>query len=150
MKRNTNSATATLRYVILLLFLFSFCFFCLSSHFHSIFLSLLTQICWSKNVQTEANVQNQIMLGAGNVDYYVLLGMASWLVYSLSTGWQDSSNYLLLCYDSLNNHDAIKKAATNNMSTILKDNHFAVGDHSIQKSAAQYSMLVTRGVPVMI
>ena len=63
------------------------------------------------------------MLGAGHVDYCVLLGMASWLEFSLASGWQDSSNYLF-CYDGLNNHDAIKRAASSSMAAILKDDSF--------------------------
>ena len=65
------------------------------------------------------------MLGARNTDYCVLLGMASWLDFSLGSEWQDSSNYLLFCYDGLNNRDAIKRAASSTMATILKDDHFA-------------------------
>ena len=94
------------------------------------------------------------MLGAGHVDYCVLLGVASWLEFSLASGWQDSSNYLF-CYDGLNNHDAIKRAASSSMATILKDDLFLAmlvdgsddddqdavlrGTHSFRKFAAQYA-----------
>jgi len=125
-----------------------------SPYFHFVFVSLLTQICWSKNVRTEQNIHDQIMLGAGHVDYCVLLGMASWLEFSLASGWQDSSNYLF-CYDGLNNHDAIKRAASSSMAAILKDDSFLAmlvdgsddddqdavlrGTHSFRKFAAQYA-----------
>ena len=94
------------------------------------------------------------MLGAGNVDYCVLLGIANWLEFSLAAGLQDSSNYLF-CYDGLNNHDAIKRAASSSMSAILKDDLFLAmlvdgsddddqeavlrGTHSFRKFAAQYA-----------
>ena len=71
------------------------------------------------------------MLGAGNVDYCVLLGIASWLEFSLAAGWQDSSNYLF-CYDGLNNHDAIKRAAHIRFVSLL------------------LNTLETRGVPVTL
>ena len=164
MKQNTDPATALLRYVIIyvcffLSFIYSVFFLLfiashLTSFFHFVFVSLLTQICWSKNVRTEQNIHDQIMLGAGNVDYCVLLGIASWLEFSLAAGWQDSSNYLF-CYDGLNNHDAIKRAASSSMAAILKDDLFLAmlvdgnddddqdavlrGTHSFRKFAAQYA-----------
>ena len=49
-------------------------------------LSVLTQLCWSKNVNEERDAPNQILIGATHPAYCVLFRLACWLEYHLSHG----------------------------------------------------------------
>ena len=70
-------------------------------------------MCWSKNVMDEQDVPDQILLGAMDRWYCVLLGLAVWLELG------DESPFLF-GIDGINNPDAIKKMA----SDFIQDNVF--------------------------
>ena len=95
--------------------LFCFCFLFVSfiqrlTFFHSVFPSRLTQICCSKNVWSEANIHNQIMLGTDNTDIIITVsslgwqaglglvlgqdGKTLWIIISILLWWFESSR----CY----------------------------------------------------
>ena len=57
-------------------------------------LSVLTQLCWLKNVAEERDAPDQILIGACHPAYCVLLGMACWLVYHLGIGDDTGTNFL--------------------------------------------------------
>ena len=46
--------------------------------------SCLARLCWSKNVRTEKDAPQQILLGASNCKYCVLLGLATWLELNIA------------------------------------------------------------------
>ena len=104
-------------------------------------LSLTTKLCWSMNIQEEkqgmyvcnvvvqilficvslslsffVSVHDQILFGAGDVDYCVLLGLASFMEYSIEQGWDQSSDHLF-CLGNLNCPITIK----DRVSTILSE-----------------------------
>ena len=55
----------------------------LSSNFQHEEYSLLARLSWSKNVRTEQDAPRQILLGATDPHYCVLLGLSTWLEYSI-------------------------------------------------------------------
>ena len=57
-------------------------------------LSLLTQLCWSKNVNKERDAPNQILIGASHPVYCVLLGLTTWLKHHLAAGEYASCQFL--------------------------------------------------------
>ena len=75
--------------------------------------TLLASMCWSKNVMDERDAPDQILLGAMDQQYCVLLGLAVWLELG------DESPFLF-GIDGINNPDAIKKMA----SDFIRDNVF--------------------------
>ena len=134
-------------------------------------LSLTTKLCWSKNIATQKqgmyvivcfvssnyccclslsffhSVTDQILFGAGDVDYCVLLGLASFMEYSIEQGWNEFSDHLF-CLDGLNCPTTIKDRVSRILSDVLDDPTFIevltdddkkVGTHSIRKYAATYA-----------
>ena len=131
-------------------------------------LSLITKLCWSKNIQEEnqgmyyillsirriiiyycrhltlsffLSVHEQILFGAGDVDYCVLLGLASFMEYSIEQGWNEFSDHLF-CMDGLNDPITIKNRVSRIMcdalddptfSEVLTDDDKKVGTHSTRK-----------------
>ena len=132
-------------------------------------LSLITKLCWSKNIQEEnqgmyyividsnyylllsssnsfflsffVSVHEQILFGAGDVDYCVLLGLASFMEYSIEQGWNEFSDHLF-CMDGLNDPITIKNRVSRIMcdalddptfSEVLTDDDKKVGTHSTRK-----------------
>ena len=47
--------------------------------------SILVRQCWSKNVHTEADVLDQVLLGVLDPHNCVLLGLATWIKYSIGS-----------------------------------------------------------------
>ena len=138
-------------------------------------LSLITKLCWSKNIQEEnqgmyyividsnyylllsssnsfflsffVSVHEQILFGAGDVDYCVLLGLASFMEYSIEQGWNEFSDHLF-CMDGLNDPITIKNRVSKIMcdalddptfSEVLTDDDKKVGTHSTRKYACTYA-----------
>ena len=66
------------------------------------------------------SVHDQILFGAGDVDYCVLLGLASFMEYSIEQGWDQSSDHLF-CLDGLNCPITIKDRVSAILSMILAD-----------------------------
>ena len=104
-------------------------------------LLIITKLCWSKNIGIKVcyclyiriifiiiyvvvqlflsfihSVHDQILFGAGDVDYCVLLGLASFMEYSIEQGWWQSSDHLF-CLGNLNCPITIK----DRVSTILSE-----------------------------
>ena len=63
--------------------------------------SLLTQLCWSKNVHEERDAPNQILIGAAHPIYCVLLGLGTFLEYHLIAR-SDAGTQFLFGVDGLN------------------------------------------------
>ena len=53
----------------------------LMCNFHHDEYSILARLCWSKNIHTEADVQDQVLLGASYPHYCVLFWLATWIEY---------------------------------------------------------------------
>ena len=102
-------------------------------------------------------MHSQILFGAMDVHYCVLLGMASWMEYAIGFGLFNSSDYMF-CIDGLTNHQTIKKRAQIILREILNDPDFAdvltdnanladditsnnTGTHSIQKLVATFAKM---------
>ena len=69
------------------------------------------------------SVHDQILFGAGDVDYCVLLGLASFMEYSIGQGWDQSSDHLF-CLDGLNCPITIKDRVSAILSDVLADPTF--------------------------
>ena len=69
------------------------------------------------------SVHDQILFGAGDVDYCVLLGLASFMEYSIEQGWDQSSDHLF-CLDGLNCPITIKDRVLEILSEVLADPTF--------------------------
>ena len=93
------------------------------------------------------SVHEQILFGAGDVDYCVLLGLASFMEYSIEQGWNEFSDHLF-CMDGLNDPITIKNRVSKIMcdalddptfSEVLTDDDKKVGTHSTRKYACTYA-----------
>jgi hypothetical protein len=87
------------------------------------------------------------LFGAGDVDYCVLLGLASFMEYSIEQGWNEFSDHLF-CMDGLNDPNTIKNRVSKIMcdalddptfSEVLTDDDKKVGTHSTRKYACTYA-----------
>lgn len=76
--------------------------------------SVLARLCWSKNVRKEVDAPQQILLGASDPHYCVLLGLATWIEFSIQT--YGRSNEFVFNYCGSNNPILIEE----NADTILK------------------------------
>jgi len=111
-----------------------------------ILLSLISRLCWSKNIMEERDAPNQILLGADNPSFCVMLGLGSWLEYWCEQGYFKTSEFLFGINDE-DDPDTIKRRASKIMAEVLRDPSFdavlelgheenKVGTHSIRKFAA--------------
>ena len=107
-------------------------------------LSLLTQLCWSKNVNEERDAPSQILIGACHPAYCVLLGLACWLEYHLSLGDNTGTDFLF-GIDGVNDAKRINNRARTLVNAIINAEGFdqvmeaieeLKGLHSIRKIAA--------------
>lgn len=99
--------------------------------------TVLAKMCWSKNVRDERDAPDQILLGAMDQRYCVLLGLAVWLETDV-----DESPFLF-GIDGIDDPEALKKKA----SDFVRDNVFRndafvralstglLGTHSFRKYA---------------
>jgi hypothetical protein len=99
--------------------------------------TVLAKMCWSKNVRDEGDAPDQILLGAMDQRYCVLLGLAVWLETDV-----DESPFLF-GIDGIDDPEALKKKA----SDFVRDNVFRndafvralstglLGTHSFRKYA---------------
>ena len=103
-------------------------------------LSLATKLPWSKNVSEYRQAPFQILVGASNAHYCVLLGLALWLEWMIMNGLDDSE--FVYAYKGTDDPKAIKRDASNGTKKILKDPEFDVirddkkGTHSMRKFSA--------------
>ena len=107
-------------------------------------LSVLTQLCWSKNVAEERDAPDQILIGTAHLAYCALLGLASWLEYHLSHG-DDTGTDFLFGIDGVNDAKRINDRARTLVNAIINAEGFdqvmdaieeLKGLHSIRKIAA--------------
>jgi hypothetical protein len=56
--------------------------------------SILSKLCWSKNVQEERDAPDQILMGAMNKLYCVLIGLATWLEYWIDSGYGQNNEFV--------------------------------------------------------
>ena len=56
---------------------------------------ILARLCWSKNVRTEAGAPQQILLGASDPHYYLLLEVSTRLEYSTGAYGPDHEYFFM-------------------------------------------------------
>ena len=112
-------------------------------------LSAITKLPWSKNVTTKKQAPWQILIGAANSHYCVLLGLAVGLEFMIIYDRYDDSDFLF-AYRGSNDEDAIRKKASEILKSILTDDESQVlldelkGTHSMRKFATD--MAKKRGI----
>ena len=109
------------------------------NHQHSEF-SILAKLCWSKNVNEERDAPDQILLGAMNPKFCVLLGFSTWFEFWIGHGHGNDTEFSFGIH-GCTNPTLIKTKATNVLKGILDDDEFVCilegkrGTHSIRKLA---------------
>lgn len=102
--------------------------------------TILAKLCWSKNVNEERDAPDQILIGAMNTHYCVILALSTWLEFWIGRGHMANSEFLFGIY-GYNDPVLIKEKASNFMKNILNDEDFnnilegKRGTHSIRKLA---------------
>ena len=107
--------------------------------------SCLARLCWSKNVRTEKDAPQQILLGASNPHYCVLLGLSTWI--ELSIGISGRGNQFIFNYRGSNDPITIKDNADAILKKVLKRPEFELveiiqgskGTHSMRKFATTFA-----------
>ena len=72
----------------------------------------LSQLYWSKNVREERDAPDQILFGAMDIEYCVLLGLACWLEYFIATGNEGISEYLFAVEEGTDDPAVINRRAS--------------------------------------
>lgn len=102
--------------------------------------SVLARLCWSKNVHEERDAPDQILMGAMDPSYCVILGLATWLEYAIGCGHFANTEFAFGIFGE-KDPIAIKEKASALMKGILNDETFALileglrGTHSTRKLA---------------
>ena len=107
--------------------------------------SILTRLCWSKNVRTEADAPEQILMGAQHPNYCVLLCLATWLDFSVRA--YGSGQKFVFNYRSLHWFITIKENADKILKNVLSRPEFTnielvtgkKGTHSMRKFATTFA-----------
>jgi len=84
--------------------------------------SILNRLCWSKNVHEERNAPTQILIGATDSNFCVLLGLASWLEFSIAK--YGKSQEWFWNYQNLDDPDSIKNRADTQLKKVLNSPAF--------------------------
>ena len=113
---------------------------------HSLY-ALISQLCWSKNIFEERQAPDQILFGAANRYFCVLVGLASWLEYWLAKDHYRKTPYLF-GINGIDDPETIKRKASDALKKILgEDDTFdevievmaecerKLGTHSMRKFA---------------
>ena len=106
---------------------------------HSNF-SILARLCWSKNVSEERDAPDQILIGAMNTCYCIILALSTWLEFWIERGHIDHTAFAFGIHGQ-QDPILIKEKASEWMRAILNDYDFKVivegkrGTHSIRKMA---------------
>ena len=114
---------------------------------HALF-SLVSKLCWSKNIYEERDAPHQVLFGAAHIYYCCIVGLASWLEWWLSTDDYKHTQFMF-GIDGLNDADCIKRRASTALKEILGEDHTfdevievmaddtrKLGTHSMRKYAA--------------
>ena len=107
--------------------------------------SIITRLCWSKNVRTEADAPEQVLMGASHPNYCVLLGLATWLEFSVRA--YGSGQKFVFNYRTLDCPIRIKENADKILKTVLSRPEFTnielvtgkKGTHSMRKFATTFA-----------
>jgi hypothetical protein len=120
--------------------------YCVDIRPHPLFnFALLTKLCWSKNVMDERDCPDQIILGAKDRKYCVLIGLAIHLETWIESGTGAASEFIFDLRgtnDPEHTKDVIGNYLTNR---VLNNEQFRVagpgllGTHSIRKFAVTYA-----------
>ena len=94
----------------------------LSSNFQHEEYSLLARLSWSKNVRTEQDALRKILLGAADPHYCVLLGLSTWLEYSI--GVHGAGKSFVFAYKGLDEPETIKRNADSQLKGVLASGEF--------------------------
>ena len=78
----------------------------------------LAQMCWSKNINEERDAPKQILLGAMNPKYCVLLKLGCYLEHWTGSNTNDFTKFLF-GIDGLNDPKLIKRKALRLMKIVL-------------------------------
>eukprot|EP00957_Ditylum_brightwellii_P184204 14030648-Ditylum_brightwellii.AAC.2 len=106
--------------------------------------ALLVQICWSKNIKGEQDVPDQIILGAMDTHYCVLLALSVYLEEWIEEGDGQLMDYLF-CYEwqtpeALNRsaYQSLKMKVIDSKEFICMRQDGCIGAHSFKKSGTTY------------
>lgn len=98
--------------------------------------ALMAKMRWSKNLHDERSVPDQIMLGAMDKDYCILLGLAIYLEIWLERNMGMTNDYL---FGHLTSAEGNRKFVSSVLKTFWKSNEFIksraglIGTHSMRK-----------------
>ena len=110
----------------------------------------LAQMCWSKNINKELDAPKQILLGAMNPKYCVLLKLGCYLEHWMGNNTNDFTEFLF-GIDGLNCPKLIKRKASWLMKLVLNNDRFdevvnsltgKKGTHSLRKLACYQALLM--------
>ena len=100
--------------------------------------SILAKLCWSKNVSEERDAPDQILIGAMNTCYCVILALSTWLEFWIERGHIERTEFAFGIFGQ-QDPVIIKEYASSYMREMFKDNDFHFegkrGTHSIRKLA---------------
>ena len=108
------------------------------------------QMCWSKNIAEERDAPKQILLGAMNSKYCVLLKLGCYLEHWTGNCTNEFTEFLF-GFDGLNDPKLIKRKALRLMKIVLQDDRFdetvegstrKKGTHSLRKLACYRASLM--------
>ena len=85
--------------------------------------SLISKLCWSKNISKERDAPDHISIGSEHWYYCILTCLASWLKRWIEEGFNKHTNFLF-GIDGLKDPDAIKRLASLAMKNVLDDSTF--------------------------
>lgn len=98
---------------------------------------IIGRLCWSKNVHEDRDAPNQVLVGAMDRRYCVLIGLAMWLEHHF-THYPEENEYVFGIYGE-DDPDLIKEHAYSGLVSIFKDGEFNAvddgkkGTHSMRK-----------------
>jgi len=109
--------------------------------------AITTALVWSKNVLTEDDCPQQILLGANDPKYCALLGLATWMEYIL--GRESDRKTFVFEVDTSLTPELIKLRASRYLNEIITSDEFTtsiteyvdgpLGSHSIRKYATTFA-----------
>ena len=109
------------------------------NHQHPNF-SILAKLCWSKNVNEERDAPDQILIGAMDTSYCVILALSTWLEFWIGMGHMGNTDFVFGIHGQ-NDAAVIKERASHCMRAILDEADFPIMEkgnistHSVRKLA---------------
>jgi hypothetical protein len=102
-------------------------------------IGVIAKLCWSKNVMDERDAPDQVLLGAFDHRYCVLIGLALWLEYHCMLNPEE--NEFIFGIGGLTDPKSIKRKASDHLKKTFQSHEFNVvdegkkGTHSMRKFA---------------